>query len=276
MKVIWAVIGDLYAFVRDAIKHGVGAVTHQESYDTASLYSRTYASPVAIESSTTLPLLHADAHAPGGTCYVSSVGTYLYTDPAITFDTAYSLLPYGQKVQIHKLGDRWVQVRVGVQEGWVLQEALTANAEDVLPQLHPLVAYGADNVQTIKLRAYINDQFGCARAELALTDAEYVQYRVLRSGRTIPWSDQRPRMPGTWQRKLKGRTGVHMGINPKTGAVMEYIVDDVGYLAYVDSVFPDGGIKISGVGLHEESVYTQEELPHEQWRELRPVFIEIV
>jgi len=91
----------------------------------------------------------------------------------------------------------------------------------------------------------------------------------------LPGGNVRLRIPGTWQRKLKGGIGVHIGIAPKTESIMEYIVDDVGHLAFVEAVFPDGSMNITEIGKYNDSTYTEDTLQSEQWKELSPVFLEI-
>ena len=66
-----------------------------------------------------------------------------------------------------------------------------------------------------------------------------------------------------------------MGVTPKTESVMEYIVDDIGHLAFVEAVFPDGSMKITEIGKFDDNAYTEGILASDQWKELRPVFIEI-
>jgi hypothetical protein len=144
----------------------------------------------------------------------------------------------------------------------------------VFPQLHESVVFDASNAQTQKLRLCIRDQFCGAKTESMLTDAEYVTYMLSRKGRSITWGTERPRVAGTWQRKLRGCSGIHIGIMPKIDAVMEYIIEDVGHLAYVETVFSDGSITITSLGLFEEGMYTSLMMQKSEWIELRPVFIE--
>jgi hypothetical protein len=135
--------------------------------------------------------------------------------------------------------------------------------------------YDASNKETQKLRLYIKDQFVGAKADVVLTDAEYVTYKLAKKELQIPWGADRPRIAGTWQKKLRGLHGVHMGIVPKTDAVMEYVVDDAGHLAYVESVFSDESIKVSSIGMFDEGMFSDGMMQKAEWIELRPIFIEI-
>ena len=108
-----------------------------------------------------------------------------------------------------------------------------------------------------------------------LQGVEYVTYRVMQAGRAVPWGESWGRIAGTWQRKLRGVRGVRIDVSPRTGSIMEYIIDDVGYIAYVERVSPDLKITITGVGLTHEGQYTEQVMDHTIWRELRPVFITV-
>ena len=208
--------------------------------------------------------------------YVGELETYLYSDPVIAFDTALTKVSYGQMVYVKKLGGRWAHVTVSGQSGWLLKDVLREKREDIHPHFKNETYYAADNKETIKLRACIGDEFGCARANIPLTPAEFVFYKLLENKRLITWQVEGPRLPGTWQRRLKGQKGIHMSISPVTGSVMEYIIDDIGYLAYVEAVFPDKSIKVLQVGVPEEGQYSERIIDKENYIELRPVFIEVV
>jgi surface antigen len=115
-----------------------------------------------------------------------------------------------------------------------------------------------------------------AATQLPLSGVEYVTYRLYQAGRKIVWPEHWGRVAGSWQRKLRGVKGVRMDVLPHTGAVMEYIIDDVGFVAFVEAVSPANRITISGIGLVHEGQYTEERLEHATWRELRPVFISVL
>jgi hypothetical protein len=118
--------------------------------------------------------------------------------------------------------------------------------------------------------------FYTIQLSMPLQDVEYVSYRIITKGKAIDWPLERPRIPGRWQQILRGIDGVHMSVRPKVDAVMEVIKDDgTGQLGYVEAVYPDESIEVTSFGRSEEGYYTEETLTKEQWREMRPVFIEI-
>ena len=208
--------------------------------------------------------------------FIGEIGTYLYSDPVIAFDTARREISYGHSVLVKKLGGRWAEVVYEGTSGWILKDVLRERREDIHPQLHAEVYYDAANSETVKLRACINDEFGGARADLPLTAAEYVAYKLFLAKRQIDWPSDGPRVAGSWQKRLRGLPGIHISILPSTGSVMEYVIDDVGYLAFVEAVFPDSSIKITEVGATEEGQFTERIMNKEEFREYRPVFIEVI
>lgn len=271
MQTLLAVIDDLWHF---AYEHLFGlrpsvSVSQQ-------LQARLPLTPAVIEQTLFTPSYATTEDLRRGAQYfIGEEQVYLYSDPVIGFDTALRTIPYGQTVMLQKVGGRWAEVIHQGNEGWVLKDVLRERREDIHPQLHPGAYYQADNSETIKLRACIGDSFGGARAGLPLSGAEYVTYKLNQAKRSIYWPPDGPRIPGTWQRKLRGHSGIHQSIEPQTGTIMEYIEDDVGFLSFVDAVFPDKSIKVSEVGVAEEGVYTERTLSQSEYRELRPVFIAV-
>lgn len=217
----------------------------------------------------------ASVFSESGSFYFIGVEQALFhTDPVVAFDVVCGTIPYGEPVRLLKLGGRWANVRFKNQSGWVFKDALREQARDVFPQFVPGEIYDANSTETFKLRLCIKDAFCGQMAFLTLTDAEYVTYKLYQKQISLPWTQERPRTPGTWQKKLRGIKGVRMGIAPQANSVMEYLIDNVGYVGFVEAVFPDDSIKLSAVGLQKEGEYSETMLSKEQWREFRPVFIE--
>jgi hypothetical protein len=193
-------------------------------------------------------------------------------EPVVAFDNVMSTLSYGTSVHVDKRSGRFVQISSGAVSGWIETDALKTQTE-VLPQFQLGKLYDAYNPETIKLRLCINDGFGGLLCDSLLTGVEYVTYRLWQQSRVLPWQATYGRVPGTWQRKLRGVRGVRIDIMPHTGSIMEYILDDVGYVAYVDTVSPDLRIKVTGISLTNEGQFTEQVLDHAIWREFHPVFI---
>ncbi len=198
----------------------------------------------------------------------------IFTAPAFTLDGVITKVPYGAVVDVFQTQNRWFKISYHGTIGWMLREDLVEELK--VPQFKLGVFYSADNETTISVRRELDDEFAGGLAQLPLTAEEYVSYRLKRQGVNVPWGKERPRLAGTWQNLLKGRSGAHIGITPKTGSVMETIEDSTfGHLAYIEAVYPDQSILISEFGYPELGQYSERTLPKAEWIEWRPVFIEI-
>jgi hypothetical protein len=279
MQTLLAVIDDLFQFARTSL-FGVRPIQRYFESPAINGMQSLLALPHSDrEKTVTQSFLSAQEHElpqSGFVYFIGIHGVKLHTDPVVAFDVVLSTIPYGQQVRMLKLGGRWAYIKWKDEEGWIFKDAIREQAREVFPMFESGRSYDAENEDTKKLRLCIHDAFAGGAASLALTDAEYVTYKLQQKELSLPWDRERPRTPGTWQKKLRGKDGVHIGIIPKTGSVMEYIVDDIGYVCYVEAVFPDQTIKVSAIGSAEEGVYSEEMIPLELWRELRPIFIEVL
>lgn len=283
MRVLIAVILDLWQFCRESIfgaKKERAAVRVEPTKllppVPVPLLLREELS--ALQKATILtPHTDATTHTfTGARQYIAVEGAALHTEPVVAFDNVRSRLPYGTPVSVSKRSGRWAHVTTsnGV-VGWILGEELE-EATSIFPQFSLGKTYDALNPETIKLRRCIEDQFQAGACTLPLGGAEYVTYRLWHTHYALPWPTPCGRVLGTWHRKLRGVRGVHLDVMPRTGSIMEYIVDEVGYVAFIESVTPDLRIKISAFGLTFEGQYSEQTMTHEDWRELHPVFIGVV
>jgi hypothetical protein len=198
----------------------------------------------------------------------------LLASPAYTLDGVLAHIKYGQKIEIIDSSNRWFAARLDNLNGWILRDNVTFETTEpkfVLGQF-----YGPETMESKTVRSTLADDFNGELAQLPLTPEEYVAYKFKKQGRPLTWGTERPRLAGRWQILLRGRSGVHIGIIPKTSSAIE-IIDEHrnGHLAYVESVFPDQSILISEIGFPEIGQYNERKLPKEEWIEWRPVFIEI-
>lgn len=208
--------------------------------------------------------------------YAGTVSVPLFKNPTIEFDTQIGTIPYGDLVMMREPQGRFYRALWNGIEGWVLKDDLVDRAVRVHPQFQIGEENSVDHPNTVHVRAIIQDTFGLSRSEFPLQAGEYVLYRLWKKGIRIAWPEIRPRVPGLWHSILKGVPGVHIGITPKAGAIMEYMLDgDVGHLAFVEAVFPNETIALSEANFPDSGTYNERELPREDWKELRPVFISV-
>lgn len=199
----------------------------------------------------------------------------MYTRPTREFDTVLHTLPYGVTVTPTRSQGVWTEVRYLEWVGWVHREALVTEVAQVRPYFILKEYCPADAENTVRLRQLIDDVFSGARTEVPLQAEEYAYYRLFTRGVVPPEVQERPRRAGNWQRIYKGRPGVHVGVRPKTGSIMEYVdSDDIGRLAYVEAVFPDESISLAEVGYPHAGYYNERVLQQAEWHVLQPVFIQ--
>ena len=208
--------------------------------------------------------------------YTGSENVPVYRQPTVEFDGIIARIPYGAMVMVLEGRGRWSEIVFGNITGFVLRDELMDRAAHVYPDFTIGEENVSDDPNTLKIRAAIEDEFGGGAADVPLQSAEYVLYRLYRKGKRIVWPEVRPRIAGAWHEILRGVPDIHMGIQPKDGAIMEYTQKDgEGHMAYVEAVFPDETISLSEANYPEAGIYNERVLTKEEWRELHPVFIEV-
>jgi hypothetical protein len=208
--------------------------------------------------------------------YANRTGLPVFKNPTGEFDTVVGRLSFGMLVMV--LGEKGKFVRISSNgiEGWARREDLVDRAAHVYPEFIIGKENNSNDENTTRVRAILGDEFGGSDIEYPLQAGEYVLYRLYRKGLRIIWPVSRPRTPGMWHELLRGMPGTHMGVAPKTGTIMEYMLhDELGHVAYVEAVFPNETISISEVNFPHSGIYNERVLTREEWRELRPIFIQV-
>jgi len=215
-----------------------------------------------------------DEHS-GARQIVAAEDAALYTGPTREFDAVLTHVPYGATVTVREERSAWSRVTFGGTTGWIERSALSGNFASVRPYFVIKEYCAPESETTRRARAIIGDEFNARLATLPLHPEEYVYYQLLARGLDLPETNVRPRRAGHWQKLFAGARGVHIGVRPKTGAVMEYIdADGTGHLAYVEAVFPDGSVSLSEVGDPDLGYYNERVLGTEVWQALAPVYIQ--
>lgn len=241
-----------------------------------TLIPETVTPPMAAVPPVLVPAQSFPLHEPIVMYVQNPLGAASRVTPAVDFDTIQMTHPYGTAVSVSQFSGNYAHVLRGDVKGWLLKDDLTPHKNEVWPVLREWVLYAAMTVEAVKIRALIQDSFAGGALALPLQAGEYILFRLLNDNRTIVWPDDRPRLPGFWQSILKGVSGIHATIMPKTDTVMEWQSEsDGGRLAYVEGVSPDNTITTTCVGLIVAGQYTRQIWTQDQWRELRPVFIQV-
>ena len=203
---------------------------------------------------------------------VKRTDCFLQSD--ISLDTKVGSFSYGETVTVLAARDEMLHVAAAHVSGWVRKEGISFDKASVTPTFISGEVYEADNIETMKLRALIEDDCSGGLLIEPLQGLEFVIYMLWIQKKNGVLAGERPRLPGMWQTRFKGRPQVKIGIEPKTGAIMEYFTDhNSGVLSYVVAVHPDQSIVIQNVGAQRPGEYQEVALNQAAWREYRPVFI---
>lgn len=208
--------------------------------------------------------------------YANSVRVPVFKNPTIEFDGQIGEVPFGDMIIVLEPRGRFYRIMWNTIEGWVLKEDIADRALRVYPVFTIGEENGVDHPNTAHVRTILGDIFGLGRSEFALQAGEYVLYRLWRKGIRITWPEIRPRVPGLWHTILRGSRQIHIGVMPKVGTVMEYMLTpEMGHVAYVEAVFPDHTITISEANFPDAGIYNERVLTKEEWKELHPVFMTV-
>jgi len=208
--------------------------------------------------------------------YITASPGLVFNRPVLSYDGVLVKLPYATVTQVFAYEGRFARIAFEESTGWVLKDELTAQVSEVLPELASGAIYTDDDPETQKLRKYIEDEFFTNELFLPLQASEFVAYQLKKHGLNIEWPAIRPRLAGLWQNILKGKTGIKIGLVPKTGAIIEYNNDDgTGFVGYTKAVKVDESIIIEGVGRQVVGEYREELIEKNQWQNWRPVWISV-
>jgi hypothetical protein len=208
--------------------------------------------------------------------YAALPETLLYSNPTVTFDAYIARIPYGALVLMLDVQGRFCKVAWGNTEGWILKDNLADRSSRVYPEFVVGHENGPDHPNTLRVRACIDDEFGLGHSDFWLQAGEYIVYRLLRQSISIAWPPPRPRVPGSWHQLLRGLPGITMRVIPTAGSILEYADEsEIGHLAYVEAVFPDGTIAISEANYPDRGIYNERALSKSEWQSLKPIFISV-
>jgi hypothetical protein len=209
--------------------------------------------------------------------YVSQIaGTPCFNLPQQDFDCVIDTLQYGAAVTVIGYMGQYACVNRSNMHGWVRKDDITSDKSSIWPSYIVSTVYDAYHTDTIKSRRLIADQFYAGALHLPLQANEYITLKLLSENRALPWTHIRPRVAGQWKHILRGLKGIHIGVVPKIDSIMEWSTEDgEGRLAYVESVTKDNTIIFSTIGIDSPGLYVSKTSTEDEWKECRPVFIEV-
>jgi hypothetical protein len=274
MNTFLAVIKDLWDFILEQLS--VSEISpHLEIANVAEVTTQPQVAATPIqplpEKRVALPL-----HAAGASVYVVVPEAAVFYRPVLTYDGVLTRVPYATGLSVLGYEGRFARVVVEDRTGFVLKDDITEQKKDIFPEFLSEEIYSNNHPDTKKVRTLLQDEFFAAPLYLPLQTVEFVVYRLRCEGRDISWPSERPRLAGRWQTILKGRSGIQIGVMPKTGAIMEFTKPDgTGFVGYTKAVHVDDTIVLQGVGRLIEGEYREEIITKEVWHEWRPVWISV-
>lgn len=272
MKILWAVILDLYNFARELVRFSPRKV--EQKYLPPGISSQEINDTKKEEESDFVKVADILNYA-GNIGYVSVTSAKVFQRPVWAIDTVIGSVPLGSKVQIHSYQGRFVRIATPSCEGWALKDEITTDKGSIWPEFVDKQVYEANDKVTTCLRALINDDFFTTELYLPLQPTEYITYRLLKNNLVLPWPQTKPREVGLWHEILKGQPGIIAGLEAKTSSIMEgFTKDDKPFLAFVEAVRVDGFLEITSIGKINEGQYRKETLSKEEAFTLRPVYIQ--
>ena len=218
--------------------------------------------------------------------YVSSeIGLRMRSTPEIKDGNIIITIDFGKEISVIQEQDKWFKVKADDKEGWVSCYYLTENLpvkqsadltkkesiNDVLPVFKIGVQNLAKDINTIKLRKIINDEFGRGAAGDELQCVEFVHYRVMLMGITIIWPNERPRHGGRWATIFENYGKYKVLSQPKAGCAISFTSglknSNIGHVAFVEEIYNDESIKISEANWPPPGKYNERILAKSLWQD---------
>lgn len=179
----------------------------------------------------------------------------------------------GEGQELSFVDGPWLKVRLGDEEGWVHGDYVQENSQDIASVFKKDIPNLAGDATTALVRRDIGDEYGCGKEGAALQCTEYVTYRILtKLGIKIKWPVKSGRNGGKWAEILKGKYNVLQ--EPKINCAMSFTtgispdskINEIGHVAFVEDVYPDGSIKISEANWPRNGIYNERVLSKEKWQ----------
>ena len=277
MHVWWAVLKELWQFLLEALDSSKPVVAATAVVD-ATLNpkpQKTLAEPTLqpADGRGAKVSAHLDQYT-NQYAYVRVPVMLVWKVPVFNIDGVIKRLPLGTRVSVIGTEDQLSRVMIDDEVGWVLTADITCNENEVFPILSSGTVYHNESPITRQIREVIADEWVGGELGLSLLDVELVTYLFKLKKLQLPWSNERPRVAGMWHQLLKGKPGVHIGITPRTGSIMEYFDQyGMGHVGFVAAVSPANAVTVQSVGRLREGEYLSEILNREEWQNLRPVWI---
>ena len=194
--------------------------------------------------------------------------------------------------EVELLDGPWLKVRIGRTEGWIHGDYVTEEKP-----AGKKISKGARSIEFKKgiphlvndeitkvIREIIDDEFNLGKAGYNLNCTEYVQYCVKEKlGIDIDWPVKSGRNGGKWasifkkynKYKILGQPKTNCAICFTDGISSDSKINEVGHVAFVEKVCPNGTVSISEANWPRNGIYNERSIPKEKWKnQYKAQFIE--
>jgi Bacterial SH3 domain len=270
-----AALTELYEFAVESVRFKHEGDSHVSEWSEMSSSVSTKAAQEPASSAHSVPGALSRSLLTHTTAYIVSDETKVFARPVWAFDTVIGTLSYGTVVDILGFQGRFAQIAHQALTGWVHKDAVTERKEALWPELRQGVVYEAETKETVLVRKLLQDEFFAAELYLPLQMQEFVGYALLTRNHTLPTTSVRPRSPGLWHEIYKGAPGIIIGLEPKTGSILEAFPSGrEPFIGFVTAVHVDASIVVETVGKDAEGCFKSEVYTKTDWQSWRPVFIQ--
>lgn len=133
--------------------------------------------------------------------------------------------------------------------------------------------YTAESIETILVRQALATYDKHLVQSGNLTLIEWLLYYVQQQNHSVSLLALRMTPLGMWHQTVKGLPGVRVGIEPYTGALMEWFdTARVGRVGLVERVTPDATVTVRTLSVDPSGTYLEQIYTAATWKELGAVF----
>lgn len=170
----------------------------------------------------------------------------------------------------------WIKVSNGNQEGWVHADYVSESVLIATNSFKKGVPNLSKDVMTVQVRKEIADEYGGGKNGWELQCTEYVTYRVkTKLGVVIKWPVKTGRNGGKWGSIFKASKTYPVSDEPianramsfTTGISSDPAINEIGHVAFVEEVNPDGSIRISEANWPRNGIYNERMLTKAEWKD---------
>jgi len=129
------------------------------------------------------------------------------------------------------------------------------------------------SIETILIRTKLKEYHEQLVQSGNLNLIEWLLYNIHLQNSSIALLALKMSPLGLWHQTVKGLPNVRVGIEPTTGALMEWFDEaKVGHVGLIERVTPDSTVTLRSISSIPSGTYVEQMFTESAWKELGPVF----